>query len=242
MNTYALRDNDTILNSDGKNYVLRIKDLPSEEKPREKLIKYGPTILSQVELLSIVLNTGTKKEGVAEMTSRIFKEYGENIITKETNPKEIEKKLNIPEVKACQIVACFELGRRFFKDRGGRQATVRTAKQVFEYLKDMRTLTKEHLHGIYLNSRNRIIHDEVISIGSLTANIVHPREVFRPALEYQAVAVIIAHNHPSGIIKPTKEDIEITNQLIKAGKILGINLLDHIIVTKNNFTSIPANY
>jgi len=101
-------------------------------------------------------------------------------------------------------------------------------------------LTK--VRGLYLNSRYRLIHDEVISVGSLTANIVHPREVFRPALEYSAVAVIIAHNHPSGSVKPTEEDVEITKQLVKAGKILGVDLLDHIIIAKNKFTSIFVNY
>ena len=106
----------------------------------------------------------------------------------------------------------------------------------------MRDLPKEHLRGIYLNSRHQVIHDEIISIGSLTANIVHPREVFRPALEYSAVAVILAHNHPSGTVKPTASDIAITTQLIAAGRILGIDLLDHIVITKNRFTSIPANY
>lgn len=120
--------------------------------------------------------------------------------------------------------------------------TIRTAKDAFNYLKDMRELPKEHLRGLYLNSRYRLVHDEVISIGTLTSNIIHPREVFRPALEYSAVAVILAHNHPSGSTKPSKEDIEITEQLIGAGKILGVDLLDHIIITKNKFASIPAQY
>ena len=106
----------------------------------------------------------------------------------------------------------------------------------------MGDLSKEHLRGVYLNSHYRVIHDEVISVGSLTANIVHPREVFRPAIEHAAAAFIIAHNHPSGNIKPTISDIEITDQLIKSGKILGIELLDHVIIGKNKYFSIPANY
>ena len=239
---YVAQENDLILDNQDKEYILKIKDLPTEEKPREKLTKYGSSALSTSELLAIVLNVGTKKEGVLQMSSRLLKEYGEKAIVNETDPKVIAESLDIPLTKSCQLVACFELGRRFFKTSTGRTAIIRTPKQVYEYLKDMRDLPKEHLRGIYLNSRYRLIHDEVISIGSLTANIVHPREVFRPALEYSASAVILAHNHPSGSAKPSQADIEITKQIVKAGKILGVNLLDHIIITKNKFASIPVSY
>ncbi len=242
MKRYTLKDNDLILGAREKEYVLRVKDLPDGEKPREKMIKEGPSVLSEVELLAVVLGVGTRKEEVFAMASRIFKQYGENTIVNQTDPNEIEKELDIPLAKACQIVASFELGRRFFKKTNGGSVVVRTPKQAYDFLKDMRDLPKEHLRGIYLNSRHRVIHDEIISIGSLTASIVHPREVFTPALECRAVAVIVAHNHPSGNTKPTKEDIEITNQLVEAGRILGIDLLDHIIVSKNGFVSVPANY
>jgi len=242
MKRYALKDNDLILGAREKEYVLRVKDLPDGERPREKMIKEGPSVLSEAELLAAVLGVGTKKEEVLAMASRIFKQYGENTIANQTDPNELEKELNIPLAKACQIVASFELGRRFFKKTGGTPAVVRTPKQAYDFLKDMRDLPKEHLRGIYLNSRHRVIHDEIISIGSLTASIVHPREVFRPALECRAVAVIVAHNHPSGSVKPTNEDIKITNQLVEAGRILGIDLLDHIIVSKNGFARVPADY
>lgn len=249
MKEYALKDNDLILGLPAgragareKEYVLRVKDLPSEEKPREKMVKQGPSVLSEVELLAVILGVGTRKEEVFAMASRIFKQYGKNTIVNQTDPKELERELDIPMAKACQIVAAFELGRRFFRKTNGGPAIVRTPKQAYEFLKDMRDLPKEHLRGIYLNSRHRVIHDEIISIGSLTASIIHPREVFRPALECRAAAIIVAHNHPSGNARPTREDIEITNQLIEAGKILGIDLLDHIVISKNGFSSIPANY
>lgn len=241
-NIYTLNDNDIIINDQGKKYVLKIRDLPAEEKPREKLVKYGPDALALHELLAIILNTGTKKEEVLAMSRRLLKEYGEKAIVSQTNPKKIVEELDVPFTKACQIVACFELGRRFFKTGNGRPVVIRTAKQAYEYLKDMRDLPKEHLRGLYLNNHYRLIHDEVISIGSLTSNIIHPREVFKPALEYSASAIILAHNHPSGVVKPSKADIEITNQLIEAGKILGVDLLDHVIITKNKFASISANY
>lgn len=238
MNKYALLDRTIVLNNLAEQYVLKIKDLEEQDKPREKLIKYGPSALSSAELMAVLLNTGTRKEEVMTMASRILKEYGEKTIINQTNPNLLKKDLDIPETKACMIVACFELGRRFLKENKKGIATIRNAKQAFNYLKDMRDLPKEHLRGIYLNSRYRVIHDEVISVGSLTANIVHPREIFRPAIEYSAAAIIIAHNHPSGSPQATKSDIEITKQLVKAGKLLGIDLLDHIVIAKNKYSSI----
>ena len=238
---YALTPFNTVLQENISYIIPKVKDLNEEDKPREKLIKYGPDILSVQELLAIVLGTGTKKEEVMSMTSRILKEYGEKPILSQTNPKIFQNELGIPETKACQIIACFELGRRFFKENKTGSITIRNAKQAFNYLKDMRDLPKEYLRGIYLNSRYKLIHDEVISVGTLTANIIHPREIFKPAIEHSAAAIIIAHNHPSGSPTPTKSDIEITKQIVKAGKILGIDLLDHIIIAKNKYSSIPLN-
>ncbi len=219
-----------------------IREMDDNEKPREKLVKNGPSSLSSHELLAIILSPGTKKEEVLTMSRRIFKEYGEKSIVFETNVKKLKKALDIPTAKACKIVACFELGRRFFHKRKGKQIFIRSARDAAKYLQDMRELEKEHLRGLYLNSRNCLLHDELISIGSLTASIIHPREVFRPALEYSATSIILAHNHPSGISKPSKADIEITKQLVEAGKNLGINLIDHIILSKNKFISIPVEY
>lgn len=240
MQKYTLQDNDILFSSqDEKKYILRLRDLSIEDKPREKMIKSGPTILSDQELLAVVLNTGTKKEEVFSMVSRIFKNYGEKSIVSQIDPKNLSEETGIPIVKACQIIACFELGRRFFKKPTGRRITIRTAKEVFDYLEGMRNLSKEQLRGLYLNSRYQLIHDEVISIGTLTANIVHPREVFRPALEYSAAAVILAHNHPSGSAKPTKDDIEATKQIKAAATVLGIEFLDHIVIAGNKFECVP---
>jgi DNA repair protein RadC len=239
---YRFAENALILDNEGRRYVLRFKDLDDADKPRERLLAHGAATLSAAELLAVVLNVGTRREDVLAMANRILKEYGEKSITNQINPQTLQTELGVPLVKACQIVACFELGRRFFKQNPGRQVTIRTARQVFNYLSDMRSMQKEQLRGLYLNSRYRLIHDEVISVGTLTANIVHPREVFGPALEYAAAAVIIAHNHPSGSNKPTQADIVVTEQLISAGKIMGVDLLDHIIIAGNTFASVPAVY
>jgi DNA repair protein RadC len=236
---------DLVLDNDcgGKQYILKLRDLPANEKPREKLVKYGPSVLSLAELFAVVLNVGTKKEEVLTMSRRLLKEYGDSAIVNQKDPNKIKELLDVPLGKACQVVACFELGRRFFKAPDGRKPmTIRTAGQVYEYLKDMQDLQKETLRGLYLDAHYQLIHDEVVSIGTLTSNIIHPREVFRPALEYSASAVILAHNHPSGVAKPSDADIVITRQIVEAGKILGISLLDHVIVTKNKFESVPVEY
>lgn len=244
--TYQLHQFDVLLDDSpqgtAKQYVLKIKDMPSEDKPREKMQKYGAQSLSVAELMAVLLNTGTKKEDVLAMSNRIIKEYGEKSLSRQTNPDILAKDLDIPQAKAFQIVACSELGRRFFEKRAHGPATIRTAKDVYEYLADMRTLPKEHLRGIYVNTHHRVIHDEVISIGTINSSVVHPREVFKPAIEYGAAAVILAHNHPSGIVTPSQADKDITNHLIAVGKLIGIPVVDHVIIGKNKFISIEANY
>ena len=242
---YTIRDSDLVLdasNSRGKDYILKIHDLPSVDKPRERLIHDGPSALSLRELLAVVLVTGTTKEGVLEMAGRLVHEYGERGVVAETNPSKLSAELDIPLVKACQIVAVAELGRRFYEKNPSGFTVIRNAADVYEYLGDMRALSKEQLRGLYLNSHNHIVHDEVISIGTVNSNLVHPREVFRPAIEYSAAAVILAHNHPSGISDPSDEDRRVTEQLVKAGKLIGIDVLDHVVIAKDSWKSINANY
>lgn len=236
MINYTIHDQDLILeDAQDKRYVLKIRDMLPEDKPREKLIRESVETLSCAELLAVVLGTGTKKEEVLAMSMRILKEYGEKTLVNHKNPKKINQDLDIPLVKACQIVATFELGRRFFQKNEHGLVQIRTAKDAFDHLKDIGRLPKEHFRGIYLNSHFKVIHEEVISVGSLTSNIVHPREVFKPALEYSAAAVIVAHNHPSGDPTPSESDIEITRQLVEAGNILGIELLDHIVIARDSY-------
>ena len=234
---YKLRDNDIIMHEAETPYVLRFRDMPDEDKPREKLLKAGAKNLSVAELMAVVLGVGTSKEDVLAMAKRITREYGEKALTNESNPEVLADALEIPLTKACQVVASFEIGRRYFAKQPG-TVYVRQSKQAYEYLKDMGNLRKEQLRGLYLNSRYQVIHEEVISIGSLTANIVHPREVFQPAVEHGAIAIILAHNHPSGRINPTQADLEITQQLIKAGVILGIDIVDHLIITATRHVSL----
>ena len=241
-----LKDNDLLLTpsvaTHSRPYVLKLRDLPNTDKPREKLLAYGPSKLSTKELLAVVLVNGTQKEDVFAISERILKEYGEQSLTMMTNPQQIATDMHIPLVKAMQLVACGELGRRFFSRKETGLPTIRVAEDVYEYTKDMRDLPREHLRGIYLDTHQRVIHDEIISIGTINSNLVHPREVFKAAIEYNAAAIILVHNHPSGVVTPSASDIEITKQIIEAGKIIGINLLDHVIVTKDSFMSVTAEY
>lgn len=234
---YPIKDRDLIF-EDQDSYTIRLKDLPDYQKPRERLFELGPTYLSLSELVAIIWNTGSPKEGVLSMARRTIKEYGDRALGQELSAKRLSTSLEIPLNKACQLVASVELGRRLNNKTSGRPATVRNAKQAYQYLKDMGESKKERLRGLYLNSQYRVIHDEVISIGSLTSNVIHPREVFQPAVEHSAVAVILAHNHPSGRLEPTSVDIDITEQLIAAGRILGIDLLDHLVIAGNKYLSI----
>jgi DNA repair protein RadC len=221
-----------------ENYQIRIKELPEDQKPREKLIKYGPDVLRNSELLSIVLNTGYKGLNVIELSERIIKDYGSKAIAQEKDVGRLMETLGIPQMKACQIVAVFELGRRFFLEDKGRIPTIRTPEDVYKYLEEMRKLQKEHFRGLYLNIRNRLIHDEVISIGGLTSNIIQPREVFRPAIEYGAAAMILAHNHPSGEPDPSEDDLRVTRKLIEVAKLMEIDILDHIIIGNDSYVSL----
>ncbi|MCF7794762.1 DNA repair protein RadC [Patescibacteria group bacterium] len=233
MKKYCLKNN--------KEKVIKIKDLPTHEKPREKLLEKGPDILSMSELIAIILQTGTKKENIINMSSRLLKEYGNKAISEQTDPQILSKQFDLPIVKSSQLIACFELGKRLFKENQGIMKTIKNAKDVYNYLQDMKSLNKEQFRGLYLNSRAKIIHDEIISLGTLDCSIVHPREVFQPAIEYSATAIVLAHNHPSGDTSPSLEDIKVSANLIKAGNILGIEVLDHIIITKNSYQSINLN-
>ncbi|MEI7620847.1 MAG: DNA repair protein RadC [Candidatus Falkowbacteria bacterium] len=239
MPKYQIKTNEMLTMSiTDRQYVMKVADLPDEEKPREKLIASGPRGLSTTELLAVVLGTGTKKEEVMNMSSRLLREYGEKNIINQMSPAVISCELDIPLAKSCQLVACFELGRRFFQKKSEGLNNIRCARQAFDYLTDMRNLNKEQFRGLYLNSRYQLIHDETISIGSINASIVHPREVFKPAIQYGATAIIVAHNHPSGGLKASAEDREVTEKLKEAGRILGIEVLDHIIIADNRFISI----
>lgn len=212
----------------------KIKDLPKIERPREKLIRYGADKLSNSELLAIILRSGKKGENVVTLANKILKKYGaENLPT--LTCAELKQFPGLGPAKACEIIACFELGRRLLN--GKISEVYLKPEDVWRELKDLREHKKEHFIIFYLDTRNQEIKREIISIGSLNASLVHPREVFEPAVKNLAAHIILAHNHPSGDCQPSKDDLEINHRLIEAGKILGIEIIDHIIVAKNSYLS-----
>jgi len=212
----------------------KIKDLPKVERPREKLMQYGPEKLSNSELLAILLRSGKKGENVVELANKILKRFSKDELPNLTF-NDLKDYSGLGPAKACEIIACFELGKRLLKDK--KAEIYLQPKEIWEELKDLRDHKKEHFVIFYLDSRNQEIKREIISVGSLNANLVHPREVFEPAVRHLAAQVVLAHNHPSGDPEPSEDDLEITKQLKESGKILGIEVIDHIIITKNGFIS-----
>ena len=217
--------------------MVKIKDLPKIDRPREKLIKYGTGKLSNSELLAILLRTGTKGINVIELSKKILSKFNSGQLTT-VDIEELKNTFGLGDAKACEIVACFELGRRLLQNK--QAALILTPKDVWNELRDIRDNKKEHFVIFFLDTRNQEIKREIISVGSLNANLIHPREVFEPAVRNLAAQIIIAHNHPSGNLEPSKEDLEITQKLIESGKILGIEILDHIIVSQNKYFSFAS--
>lgn len=212
----------------------RIKDLPKVDRPREKLIQYGPSRLTNSELLAIILRSGKKGENVIDLAEKILKRFkGEKL--PDIAYKDLQIIPGLGPAKACEIVACFELSKRLIHKKIDRLYL--SAQDVWRELKDIRDNKKEHFVAFYLNSRSQEIQREIISIGGLDANLVHPREVFEPAVKNLAGQIILSHNHPSGNPEPSEDDIIINKRLVEAGKILGIEVVDHVIVTKNSYFS-----
>jgi len=211
-----------------------IKDIPIVDRPREKLVKYGVEKLSNAELLAIILKTGSKKENVLNLSKRLLREIGlENL--ENINLKKLTSFNGIGFVKAGEIISFIELSKRILLKK---QATLYISpKDVFQELREIRFKKKEYFVVFYLDIRRQEIKKEIISIGTLNELVIHPREIFEAAIRNVASQIIIAHNHPLGECNPTDIDIKITKRLVKAGQILGINIIDHVIVTKNNFFS-----
>lgn len=213
---------------------MKLKDLPLLEQPREKLLRYGPERLSLVELLAIILGTGQKGEHVIELSERILKTIELNTIINKS-AVDIKDKIGLGISKCCTIVACLEFGKRLLD--GKKFQLILKPSDVWMQLSDICEKRKEHFVVFYLDIRNQIIKKEIISIGTLNASLVHPREVYELAIRDGAAQIILSHNHPSDIVEPSQEDIEITHRLISSGKILGIEVVDHIIVSKSGYFS-----
>ena len=214
-----------------------IHDLPKEERPRERLLKFGEQALSAQELIQLILGRGIAGESVAVTAQKLLTQFGSLQKLSEASIEELFSIKGIGLAKATQIKAAVEVGRRLSTQTPAYKKKEllnpeKVARLVRSKLKDY---SKEHFYLIALDSRNWSIHE--VSLGTLNASIVHPREAFTEAIKSKASSVIIAHNHPSGDPEPSQDDLEITKRLVEAGKVLDIEVLDHIIVTKETFLS-----
>lgn len=216
--------------------MAKIKDIPKLERPREKLIKKGPKALKKEELLAIILRTGLKGRNAIEIANDILIKYGNKKLLLATY-QELRNIKGVGSTKAVEILAALEFGSRLFKEKPEQEIYIHTPEDTIKIVNNIRNNKKENFVALYLDARNKLIHQETVSIGSLNSSIVHPREVFEPAIQNLAAQIILVHNHPSGSPEPSTEDLAITKRLVESGKILGIEITDHIIVAKNGFIS-----
>lgn len=216
---------------------MKLKSLPLEERPREKLIKHGPKLLTNSELLAIILGTGNKNENVLTLSAKILNSYNLKSLST-ANVSKLAKESGIGEAKSCQIAACFELGRRLSSFKEDKKIIIKNAKDIINiFSSEMSPLKQENLKAVYLDSRNKIIKEQTIFIGSLNESIINQREIFKIALEENASSIILIHNHPSGDPNPSMADIEATQEIIKAAEMLKIPLIDHIILGDKKYFS-----
>jgi DNA repair protein RadC len=213
-----------------------MKEIPYVDRPRERLAKLGPSALSNTELLAIILGYGAGKESVLKIAENILRKFSSTGLIY-ARLEDLEEVFGIGKAKATKLIACFELCKRLLLKPDEEKIIISSPKDVYEQTKEIRKNKREHFISLFLDAKNQLIVKETISIGSLNANIVHPREVFQPAVGKSAAGIILVHNHPSGDLNPSEDDIELTQRLVKAGEIMGIEVLDHIIVGKDGFMS-----
>ena len=213
--------------------------LRAELMPREKLIRYGIEALNLPELLALVLGTGYGGKSVMELSYAIVRDYGSGGLKDLKDIDALRDLTGMPFVKASMLLASLELGRRLCgKGEEDEMTRVTQPSDVYPLTKDMWELEQEQLRGIYLNVASRVIGSRVLTVGTAVMSLADPATVFRPAIKLGASAVILAHNHPSGELKPSKPDLKLTKEIAAAGEVLHIKLLDHLIVTRNGFTSL----
>jgi DNA repair protein RadC len=219
-----------------------VHDLPLGERPRERLLKLGSEALSVHEILAVILGRGNKGESVMDISQNLIKRFRSLKGIASASVEELTQTKGIGPAKAAQIKAALELSKRLEADAGEKPKPILKSPDdvAAEVRSQLKGKKKEHFLVLCLDTRNRLIASRPVSIGSLDTSIVHPREVFKEAVSACAASVIFAHNHPSGDPEPSKEDVELTKRLAKAGEIMGIDVLDHIIVCDKSYLSLKA--
>ncbi len=221
----------------------KLKDIPKIDRPRERFLEKGPDALSKSELLAILIGSGIKGKNVKQLSEQIIRKFGSKFL--EITADDLLEIPGIGEAKALQIVSALALIKRFYEELGPKDNIVLSAQDAISLTSDIRDKKKEYLVCLYLNARNALLKKEIISIGILDKSIIHPREIFGPAVELRAAGIVLLHIHPSGDVTPSKQDVEIVNKILEAGKITGVNVVDFIVVSENDthsfFTEIQSS-
>lgn len=222
-----------------KTYTLH--DLPIDERPRERLVKYGVESLSLQELLSLIFGRGVKGESVVSISQKLISRFGSLDQLSEVSIEELKGIKGLGLAKACQLKACFEISRRLVKEENlnkNKSVIIKSPKDLLPLLKEkIINFHKEYFMVVSLDNRNKVINIDTVSVGILNSSLIHPRETFEVAIKNHAAAIIICHNHPSEELKPSEDDLIVTQNLVKAGKLLGIEVSDHLIITKDGYYS-----
>jgi len=222
-------------------YHLTIKELPPQMRPRERLMQEGADVLSDSELLAILLRTGTRSATAVDLASYMLAKFGGLRALVDASVEELSAIKGVGPAKAVQVKAALELAKRLAAVSAGKRPLIKSPEDVAKLaMEKLRHLDREHFMALLLNTRHEVLYSETVSIGTLNSSTVHPRELFKSAIKRSAAALILLHNHPSGDPTPSKEDIEVTRRLEKAGGIIGIEVLDHVIIGDNRYTSFKA--
>jgi DNA repair protein RadC len=214
-----------------------IKEMPPELRPRERLLEAGPEALSNAELLGILFGIGTREKTAVELASEVILENGDLFGLHNATIHDLVKINGIGAAKACIILAAVEFGKRLGRVRNPGRPVISSPSDVDGLLRGrIANQDRENFVAVLLNTKNEVIESPVISVGTLSSSLVHPREVFKPAIRASAASVVLAHNHPSGKVEPSREDKEVTKRLVEAAEIIGIEVLDHVIIGEEHFS------
>ncbi len=220
-------------------YHLRIKELPATEQPRERLRDYGPSALADAELLAILLRVGVHGMNVVQLAQKLLREHGGWAGLQRLSFEELTKIHGMGEAKAAHVKAAIEIGRRLLLSEQGQRVQITSPADVAALLMlEMSHLEQEHLRVVLLNTKNHVLKIETVYIGSINSSAVRVGEVFKAALRQNAAALIVVHNHPSGDPTPSPEDVAVTRQLVEAGKLLDVEVLDHLVIGQGRWVSL----
>jgi DNA repair protein RadC len=211
-----------------------LKSLPEHLRPRERLLSSGSQSLSDAELVAIIFGKGTRDKGVVDLSAELLAKYSLQDLS-QIRVQTLMREKGIGLAKACQLVACFEMGKRVDMSTSKKQVVVESVEDIVFLFSHIRHLKKEHCYGVYLDVRKRVIKIELLTVGTIDSTIISSRCVFEPALSLGAAGVVLVHNHPSGESNPSEADVKVTEQLVESGKILEIQFVDHIIIGREGY-------